>query len=170
MPPQKLTKPILARHLAMCGHAVFGEKYVLIEGLKTPGGVDVDVVAVSTLPEPSVHAAAVAATFSEARQGIERLVRAKGERVANAHWLVTTLDSYVALGKPRELEKNGIGLVVVKAESTFGLGSAEAVVELPARLEARRVWWAQLEEALRARGRQDLAEALRSTLGKKPRV
>ncbi|QOJ78915.1 hypothetical protein IG193_00155 [Infirmifilum lucidum] len=170
MSPPKLTRPILARHLAMCGHVVFGERYVVLENLKTPGGVGVDLAVVSTLPEPSVHAVIAAAAFSEARQGIDALVRVRGERVANTHWLAATLDAYVALGRPRELEKNGIGLVVVRVESTFGLGSAETIVELPAKPEARRAWWVQLEEALRARGRQDLVEALRGTLGKKPRV
>jgi len=170
MPPDKVTRPVLAKHLAMCGSEVFGARYIALESLRTPGGVEVDLVAVSISPALAVHAVFAGATYSEARQALERLTRAVQERVANIHWLAVPFEAYVALGRPEELRRSGAGLIVVKAESTFGLGSAETLVELEPKPVERRISWPQLDEALRARGKQDLAKGLAETLGRKPKL
>lgn len=170
MTRSKLTRQVLAKHLSLCGYEVFGERYAAVEAVQTPGGVLVDLAAVSTVRDPVVHAVACAATYSEALQALGALSSVKGEGVANALWLATTLETLVALGEPKELKKRGFGLAVVEAEESLGLGSARVSVELEAKIEARKARWPGLEEKLRASGKVELAELLAKTLGKKPKV
>lgn len=159
----------MAKQISMSGYSVFGERYIATENLKTPGGVELELVATSIADDPVVHAVAVASTYSEGVQALQRLLKTVEEAVANVHWLALTPEADVALGRPKELGKYGIGLIVVKLGSTFGLGSASILTELDAKVQPRRRRWENLEEALRAKGKSELAEALVKSIGRKPR-
>lgn len=170
MTSSSITRPLLVKHLSICGYNAFGERYVSVEGVNTPGGVTVDLAPVSLVNHPVVHAVMVAVTFSEVGGAVERMLRVRDERVANALWLGVPFEVSEAMGKPKTLEKNGLGLIVVKAQSSFGLGTAGVIVELYPRIEARKTRWEALEEKLKEKGKDDLVAELEKTLGKKPKV
>ncbi|WP_219731650.1 hypothetical protein [Infirmifilum uzonense] len=168
MTPPTLTKPALINHLAMCGFKAFGNRYLTVQGATTPGGVTVDLVAISVTQPPAVHATIAATTYSEALASMDKLVKIINEKVANAVWLAIPFEVSEALGGFKRIEKAGIGLIVVKAQSSFGLGSAEVLVEVLPKVEARKQPWPDLQSKLKEKGKPELALELEKTLGKKP--